>query len=62
MRILLNWVRSLFTPKPSVKRLELRFCSYNEADALIKANPAWRVAQEEDKNRLIGWVYIERVE
>lgn len=48
---------------PSRKRLELRFLSYAEADKLIReTSGAWTIAKEEDNNRCIGWVYLERRE
>lgn len=53
---------------PTYKRLELKFCSYAEADELIKSNDArsfpfkWYLAKEEDTNHVIGMVYIERKE
>lgn len=49
--------------QPPRKRLELRFLSYADADKLIReTNGAWTIAKEEDNNRCIGWVYLERLE
>ncbi len=51
---------------PTYKRLELKFCKYSEADALMRLNEKnpeeqqWRLAKEEDKNFQPGMVYIER--
>lgn len=48
------------------KRLELKFCSWDEGDRLIKANQfgieeeQWHIANEEDNNKSIGWVWLER--
>lgn len=55
-------LRALFTRKPKRTRLELRFLPYSEADKLIRAtNGAWTIAPEEDKNKIIGMVYLERL-
>ena len=49
-----------FTRKP--KRLELRYLSYAEADRLIReTRGAWTIAPEEDRNRVLGMVYLERL-
>lgn len=58
MRALLNWIRR----EAELKRLDLRYVRYNEADALIKSDPRWRIAKEEDRNSHIGYVWIEQVE
>lgn len=45
-------------------RTELRYVSYQAAERLLKDNTAdamWRVAREEDRNRVIGMVYLEFV-
>lgn len=50
------------------RRLELKFCSYTEADRLLRDSEGkpepeqWRLAKEEDDNRTMGWVYLERRE
>jgi hypothetical protein len=51
------------------RRLELRLCTYEEADALLRAqgipgNPdeGWRIAIEEGGSYVIGVVYMERRE
>ena len=45
------------------KRLELRYVTYAEGDRLIRETPgAWTIAPEEDGNRQIGMVYLERLE
>lgn len=46
--------------KRKARRLELRFVTYGEADALIKAaEGAWTIAPEEDDNTCLGMVYLE---
>ncbi len=58
----MTWLTKLFTRKPKFKRVELRFVPYQIGDMLIKKNVGWRLAKEEDRNKLIGWVFLERVE
>jgi hypothetical protein len=41
------------------RRLELRFIDYREADYLIKQG-GWILAKEEDTNKQLGMVYLER--
>jgi hypothetical protein len=53
-----NLLKRFFPPRP--KRLELRFVTYAEGDKLVREG--WAIAKEEDRNRLIGWVYLERLE
>jgi hypothetical protein len=58
----------MFGRKPAYRRLELKFVTWHEADALIRQNSKeppplrWEIAPEEDHNRRIGFVYIERKE
>lgn len=52
-------VKRLFRGKPKPPR-ELKYLSYAEADTLIGSDPSWRLAPEEDTNRSIGYVYLER--
>lgn len=55
-----KWLDKLFNPP---KRIDLRFVDYGEADKIIKSNPdSWRIAREEDHNRILGMVWIERIE
>lgn len=63
----MNWCRKLFYRVfKCYMRLELRFISYGEADRLIRESAnlpedqRWEIAREEDHNRLIGKVFIER--
>lgn len=59
---MIQFLKSLFTRKPKKVRAELRCCTYSEADKLIReTNGAWTIAPEEDKNKMIGIVYIERL-
>lgn len=46
------------------KRLELRLLPYGEADAILRdpGMGSWRIAKEEDHNRMIGYVFLERIE
>lgn len=46
-------------PKKRI-RVEIRFVSYATAERLILQG--WELATEEDRNRTVGYVYIERVE
>lgn len=53
-----RWLRRLLgLERP---RLELRFLSYAEADALLRSGAPWRIAPEEDQNRDRTHVYLER--
>lgn len=48
------------------ERLDLQVMSYSEADKLIRRQGEpqdsghWAIAKEEDTNRAIGYVYLER--
>ena len=49
--------------KKKRKRLELRFLNYADAYFLLKSTRnTWVIAKEEDYNRIMGWVYLERLE
>ena len=41
-------------------RVELRFVNYTEGDRLVREG--WTIAPEEDHNRQIGMVYLEKLE
>jgi len=46
------------------QRLELRLCSYREADKLLSESDSqqfWRLAPEEDTNNSLGFVWLEYV-
>lgn len=57
-----------FKKRQKYRRIEIKFVRYAEADTLIRQNVGkpeneqWVLAREEDDNRLIGFVYIERRE
>jgi hypothetical protein len=56
---MLKWLRDLFGPKPV--RLELRLFTYDEANRVLVHGPGnWQIADEEDMNRRIGYVWLER--
>jgi len=53
----LRWLKNLiFAPK--TERTALRFVTYGEAEQLLQQG--WQIAPEEDDNRRIGWVWMER--
>lgn len=57
-----DWCIVTFRGPPKRKRLEIRFMSYGEADKLIREGE-WTVAwEEEDENKGIGGVWLERLE
>jgi hypothetical protein len=60
---ILRWIRSKFFP-PKRRRLQLVFLPYEKADDLLRLDPEhWQIAtKEEDRNQVIGWVYLERLE
>ena len=54
---------------PTYRRLELKFVNYSEGDKLIRQSAGkpesekWVIAKpEEDRNRRLGMVYLERKE
>jgi hypothetical protein len=60
---MIQFLKSLFTRKPRKRRAELRCLTYEAADKLIRETKgAWTIAPEEDKNKVIGIVYLERLE
>lgn len=60
-----GWIEGIwkaFCP-PKRKRLEVRFVTWDVADKMIReSNGGWTVAPEEDKNKVFGVVYLERLE
>ena len=50
------------------RRIEFRFVTYLEGDRLIRENDGrperdqWQIAPEEDANRVLGMVFLERRE
>lgn len=62
MRFFLDSLRACIRRKPKPKRLEVRFVTWFEGDRLIREE-GWQLAvPEEDRNHVLGWVWIERVE
>lgn len=59
---MMNWLSSLFrrTPPPSHQPRELVFVSYLRADQMLRENVGWKLAREEDRNREVGFVFLER--
>ena len=56
-------MRFLFWRRPKARRLEFRYLSYAAADRLIRETQgAWTIAPEEDRNSVIGMVYLERLD
>lgn len=54
---MMGWLTALFEPTPP---RELVFVDYAHADQLLRENKGWNLAKEEDTNRQIGFVYLER--
>lgn len=52
-----DWVRLIFTRVQPPPR-EVRLVPWLDAGAMLKSG--WRLAPEEDSNRQIGTVYLER--
>ena len=57
------WIDRKYARAARPKRLELRLLSYEEADAILRdpGMGSWRLAKEEHHNRMIGFVYLERL-
>jgi hypothetical protein len=59
-------ILSIFKRKPKYRRLELKCFSWSEGDKKIRENygkpesEQWHLAKEEDTNKAIGTVYLER--
>lgn len=57
-----EWIRRLFRRKPRTRRVEMRVTTWAEADRLIREE-GWELAiPEEDINRTLGIVYVEKRE
>jgi hypothetical protein len=56
---LIKAIKNNFFKKKPIRK-ELRFVSYEEADALIKSG--WTIAKEEDNNHKPFFVYLELLE
>lgn len=62
MQILTSFL-GLFCPLkkvPPKKPRELCFVPYDKGDLMLKSDQGWRLAPEEDTNKHIGYVYLER--
>jgi hypothetical protein len=57
-KAMIRWLVSLF--RRSKKSREVVFVPYTEGDRMLRHNEGWRIAPEEDHNREIGWVWLER--
>jgi hypothetical protein len=57
----MNWLRRLFSiaATPRAPR-QLALVRWGDANTMLLANVGWRLAPEEDSNRRLGWVYLER--
>ena len=54
-----EWCQSKLGFRPPPPR-ELRCVDYHAADRMLRSNEGWRIAREEDRNKVVGWVYLER--
>lgn len=52
----MKWLRDLFGPKGI--RLDLRLVTYGDANKMLIEG--WQLAPEEDNNRRIGYVWLEK--
>lgn len=58
---LMKWILSLLGfDRPKMRRVEVRFVPYSEGAKLVKQG--WTLAPEEDRNRKVGWVFLEKLE
>ncbi len=55
MKTILKWWYATF---PTYKETDVRFVTWKEADKLMKADSTWKLSKIEDKNRIIGMVWI----
>ena len=46
----------------TTKRIEIVYVSFREANNLMKSDPKWKIAKEEDNNPVLGFVFMERRE
>lgn len=53
------WCQTKLGFRPTTPR-ELRCVPWLEGDKIIRLNQGWRIAPEEDRNRCLGMVYLER--
>lgn len=54
--------KKIFSP-PALRRIDFKFVSYEEAAAILRSDTRgeWQVAPEEDLNKVLGKVCLERV-
>jgi hypothetical protein len=55
----MNWLRRLFS-KPIPFTRELVHVTWAEGDRMLRADEGWGLAPEEDLNRQVGMVYLQR--
>jgi len=55
---MIEFIKRLFRRKPQVR--EVLFTDYRHANLLLQSGQGWRIAPEEDRNQIIGMVWIER--
>jgi hypothetical protein len=56
----MSWLQSLFF-KAKGQRRELVCVTYTEGDNMLRdPEGGWHLAPEEDKNKVVGTVYLER--
>lgn len=46
----------------TTKRIDIKLLPYDEADELMKNDSSWEIAEEEDYNSAIGFVFLEKRE
>ncbi len=56
---MIKWLRSLFHG-PTPRMRELVYVPYDRADRMLREKVGWRLAPEENGNRTIGMVFLER--
>lgn len=54
----MNWLR-WFRRSPQRER-EIVLVSYTVGDRMLRDGSGWRLAPEEDRNGVAGWVLLER--
>lgn len=58
MLVITEVIGTTLTVRPP--KHEMCMVPYDKADAMLRADEGWRLADAEDTNRTIGWVYLER--
>ena len=54
-KLYLSWFRPY-------RSLDVQLVSYADADTMIKLDPRWEIAKQEDENMELGMVWIEKRE